>query len=61
MYRAGIKPEVSEVEKMVVTIDWFEYYLYCILKEVGCPILIGIAVLWVFFRIRERNINKREE
>lgn len=46
---------------MVVTIDWFEYYLYCILKEVDCPILIGIAVLWVFFRVREHNINKREE
>lgn len=46
---------------MVITIDWFTYMLLNLLKEIGCPILIGIAVLWLFFRIRERNVNKEDD
>ncbi len=45
---------------MIVTMDWETYLLLEILKVVGLPILIGVAITLVFFRIREWIVNKRE-
>ena len=45
---------------MIVTMDWETYLLIEVFKTVGLPILIGVAITLVFFKIREWIVNKRE-